>query len=110
GIPVARVPEAHVAAAGQLDQRRRDVGPAPGARVGEEPRSGASPRDREPLADVLRGVEISADVNADAAGPAPANLADHPGREAFPLTLREVAPVGAAQEEETSAQRVTLAP
>src|SRR5262249_18089605 len=71
-------------------------------------RCGAGPRDGGPLADVLGGVEVPADVDAHAAGPAPAYLADHPGGKALlPAGCKEV-PVGPAQEEEPAAQRVAL--
>src|SRR5262249_54742401 len=64
----------------------------------------------DPLADVLGGVEVSRNVDADASSPAPPNLADHPGREPLFLAGREVAPVGAAKEMEPAAKRVTLFP
>src|SRR5262249_50727892 len=51
-VTVAGVPQPHIAAAGQLRQRQSDVGPAPGARVGEEARLRAGPCDGGPLADV----------------------------------------------------------
>src|SRR5262249_33579401 len=94
-VPVARVPEPDVAAPRQLRQRRRDVRDAPAARVGVEPRRRAGAGDGHPGADVVGGVEIAADVDADAAGPAALDLRRQAAGEAFlPGGMQGAAVVG----------------